>query len=57
MAVVEKYINKALGDLPNRRINLERPGLFMKGEVRNDDNPNDAFATKVLPQTIKKNKV
>jgi hypothetical protein len=48
MQVSQEYINKALGDLPNKRETHERSASFIKGELRNDDNPNDAFATKVL---------
>lgn len=46
--VVEKYINKILGDLPDKRVVNDRAAEFMKGNIRNDDNPNDSFAKKVL---------
>jgi len=48
MPVSEEYINKALGDLPKRRETNERAAKFMVGDIRNDDNPNDAFANKVI---------
>lgn len=48
MTVVQEYINKALGDLPKKREVHEYSAKFIKGEIRNDDNPNDAFAKKVL---------
>ena len=47
-AVVEKYINKALGNLPDKREEHEYSAKFIKGEIRNDDNPNDSFADKVI---------
>jgi len=48
MAVAQEYINKALGDLTKKRETNDRAAKFMVGEIRNDDNPNDAFATKVI---------
>ena len=48
MPVSQEYINKALGDLPNKREEHEYSAKFIKGEIRNDDNPNDAFAKKVI---------
>lgn len=48
MAITKEYINKALGNLPAKRVELEKPGAFIKGEIRNDDNPNDTFADKVV---------
>lgn len=48
MPVSEEYINKALGDLPNKREEHVYSAKFIKGEIRNDDNPNDAFADKVI---------
>lgn len=48
MAIAQEYINKALGDLPKKREVHEYSAKFIKGEIRNDDNPNDAFADKVI---------
>lgn len=48
MLVVKEYINKILGDLPKKRVVSLRAAEFMKGDIRNDDNPNDSFAKKVI---------
>ena len=56
MLVVKTYINKILGDLPNKRITNERAEEFMKGNIRNDDNPNDSLAKKVLAKLNKQAK-
>lgn len=53
MPIVKEYINKVLGDLPNKRITHERAAGFMKGDIRNDDNPNDAFSNKTLSKENK----
>jgi len=56
MLAIKTYINKILGDLPDRRTVHKRSEEFIKGDIRNDKTLNDSLADTVITKLNRRDK-